>query len=161
MISILAGLMLQAAGQALPALPTAPTPKRRSRSLVSLGSMIRDDEYPAEALHNGVEGTVAFRLLVGPDGLVAGCTITRSSGSALLDATTCRLVSKRARFSPARDRKGRPVADNVTAQIVWRIKARTLPSLGTPRRIGTRRATAEGEVTRLSAVNAEPPGRRQ
>jgi TonB family protein len=162
MMWMLAGIMLQAAAQ-LPALPAPPAPpppppaKGKARARANLAALLSNDDYPVEALRNGVEGVVTFRLQVGADGRVTGCTITRSSGSPILDSTTCRLLSARARFSPARNRKGRPVPDSVAARIVWRIGGPSLPPLAAMVRVSTMRATAEGETSCLDGTGAAPP----
>jgi len=66
------------------------------------------DDYPARALREEAEGIVRFRLTVLPTGRVGACTITASSGSALLDAATCRILTTRMRYAPIRP--GGPVA---------------------------------------------------
>jgi TonB family protein len=162
MISTLAGIMLQGLAQAADPLvalpPPAPPPKGRARARADLGALISNDDYPAEALRNRVEGTVGFQLLVGADGRVTGCNIIQSSGSAILDSTTCRLISTRARFSPARNQQGRPVADKVVGRIVWRIAAGSeLPPVAAAWRVITMRGTALGEVTCLAETSSEPP----
>src|SRR5688500_1715134 len=158
MISIFAALMLQAAGA--PAPPPALPPSRREppvRARASLGSLISNDDYPAEALRRDEQGTVGFRVSVGADGMVTGCTVTSSSGSAILDSTTCRLISERARFTPARDRKGRPVADGATARIVWRIKEGSGLMPFEPALFAvTVRASPAGEVSCSVVVNGRP-----
>jgi protein TonB len=53
---------------------------------------------------------------------VTNCSVTSSSGSSALDAATCRLLTSRARFTPARDSSGNPTTDTVSARIVWRIQ---------------------------------------
>jgi TonB family protein len=58
---------------------------------------------------------------------VTSCTVTSSSGSASLDAATCRIMTERARFIPARDRRGRAVADSLSARVRW-----VLPEDGEP-----------------------------
>jgi periplasmic protein TonB len=81
------------------------------------------DDYPAAALQRGEEGTVQAVLAVDSRGRVTKCTILRSSGSATLDSTTCRLLQKRARFTPARDADGRPVPDQFTTPpIKWQLE---------------------------------------
>jgi protein TonB len=52
---------------------------------------------------------------------VTGCTITRSTGHAPLDAATCELVTKRARFDAARDTSGRAAAGQYKGSITWQI----------------------------------------
>lgn len=71
---------------------------------------ITDSDYPRSALAARVQGNVEIRFTIGADGRVSGCTVTRSSGSAELDSTTCRLIEKRFRYRPARDAQGRAVA---------------------------------------------------
>lgn len=54
-------------------------------------------DYPQalEAARN--EGTVEFQLTFNLDGRVTECSIQKSSGTVLLDATVCRLSTRRAR----------------------------------------------------------------
>ena len=81
------------------------------------------DDYPADALRKGEEGTVQAVLAVDTNGRVSGCTIERSSGSATLDNATCSILSRRAHFYPAHDVNGNAVPDNVTTPpIVWRLE---------------------------------------
>jgi TonB family protein len=79
------------------------------------------DDYPAVAMRNREEGMVGFRLDVGANGRVSNCTITQSSASASLDNATCRLLTARARFTPARDLAGNPVSDALRGRVAWRI----------------------------------------
>jgi TonB family protein len=67
----------------------------------------------------GQTGTTGVRLTVGPNGRVTGCTITRSSGSRVLDSTTCRLLVARARFTPARDSAGMPMDERYDGSVSW------------------------------------------
>jgi len=78
-----------------------------------------DDDYPAAARRAGEQGRVVYRVEIGPDGRVSGCAVRWSSGSASLDAATCRIVSRRARFAPARDSAGRPVPDRRDGDVLW------------------------------------------
>ncbi|HYG46815.1 MAG TPA: energy transducer TonB [Allosphingosinicella sp.] len=98
--------------------PGAATPARAKANLTSL---FLDEDYPAAALAAREQGEVGFRLDVGPDGRVASCAVTRSSGSAALDDATCRLIRSRARFTPALDSGGAPVADKIAGRIVWKL----------------------------------------
>ncbi len=54
-------------------------------------------DYPAALAQTRPEGITEVRLTFNPAGRVTGCAVTRSSGAALLDATTCRLGQRRAR----------------------------------------------------------------
>jgi protein TonB len=62
---------------------------------------------------------VTVRLAIGPYGRLTDCLVIQSSGSAALDAATCSTLSRRARFIPARDANGNPVADVIEQQIDW------------------------------------------
>src|SRR5688572_26778448 len=76
-------------------------------------------DYPPEALRNSETGTVGFRLDADATGAVTACTVTSSSGSTLLDTTTCRLMRERARFEPARDKAGQAVAGSFATRVRW------------------------------------------
>jgi len=81
----------------------------------------QDEDYPAAALRGGEQGTVLYRLEIGPDGRVSNCTIRSSSGSAALDTRTCQVVRRRARFTPARDSEGNAVPDRRDGEVTWRL----------------------------------------
>lgn len=85
------------------------------------GSWVTPDDYPARALREEREGTTAFRLTIGQDGLPSDCEITTSSGHADLDAATCELLIERARFSIGRDAKGNPAGGTYSNRIRWEI----------------------------------------
>ena len=68
---------------------------------------LRDSDYPRGLGEAGIEGTVSVRYAVAVDGRVSDCAIAHSSGSVVLDATTCRLIEQRFRLSPSRDAAGR------------------------------------------------------
>ena len=78
----------------------------------------RSTDYP-RAVRAGIGGKVEFRFTVGVNGRVTHCTITRSSGNADLDATTCRVVMKRFRYRPSTDANGRPIPDLVEGDVDW------------------------------------------
>jgi protein TonB len=80
-----------------------------SRPAQRIAGALANRDYPREALRVRAEGSVSVRYTVEPSGRVADCRVTRSSGHASLDDTTCRLIEKRFRYRPALDRSGRPV----------------------------------------------------
>ncbi len=86
-----------------------------------LQGLISADDYPSAAQRNEEQGTTAVRLDIGTNGRVTNCTVTSSSGSASLDSTTCRLLTSRARFTPARDDTGQATSDSVSTRITWRL----------------------------------------
>jgi protein TonB len=80
---------------------------------------LKFSDYPAALTDTGIGGTVAVRYLVWTDGRVTKCDVTRSSGNALLDATTCRLIRERFRFRPSRDPRGKPVPAILVENHEW------------------------------------------
>lgn len=110
---IAAGVLL--AGACAADLSSAPVPMKPLYTLFS------SDDYPSAALRGEEQGVTAYELGIGTDGRADRCAVTRSSGSAALDAATCRLLQRRARFAPALDRKGRPVGSAIGGTISWRL----------------------------------------
>lgn len=83
---------------------------------VWISGAIRNRDYPKEASRARIGGEVEVRFTIQPSGRVSGCRVTRSSGDASLDATTCRLIEERFRFRPATNAAG----ENVASQYGWR-----------------------------------------
>jgi len=59
---------------------------------------ITNADYPSTALRERREGRASYKLTIDASGRVSRCEITASTGHADLDAQTCRLLSRRARF---------------------------------------------------------------
>jgi protein TonB len=97
-----------------------------------LRGRIKDSDYPISAGESGSNGTVSVRYTVGTDGRVSGCEVTRSSGDAALDETTCRLIEQRFRYAPSRDEQGRAVPSIVVENHDWVIE-RVEPPTEPPR----------------------------
>jgi len=91
------------------------------------------EDYPASALREGAQGTVAFRYVIGTDGRVVSCEIVESSGHAILDHTACALAQRRFRFYPAQDEQGRPTTETRTQRVRWELpEPPPPPSVGQP-----------------------------
>lgn len=73
------------------------------------GALTRKD-IPRSVWRAGNRGNVVAHFTVGADGRASDCRIRQTSGHPDLDAITCRLIERRFRFEPARDRQGRAVA---------------------------------------------------
>ena len=137
-----------------PAPPAPPAyPAKRARPLAQVASLISDRDYPRAALRANQQGTVGFTLQVDPDGQVAGCSVTRPSGSTAIDAATCAIMQSRARFEPARNALGTPVPDRYSARIAWRINRRLNQPFAPLLIIEEMRADASGAITCTSAIN--------
>ncbi|WP_310534927.1 TonB family protein [Novosphingobium sp.] len=96
--------------------PKSPKPKGRP------GEWVSRNDYPAQDLREGNEGTVRFRLGVGADGKVTSCTVTGSSGFPRLDAAACAKLSQRGRFDPRTDENGAKVAGTWYSSVRWSIE---------------------------------------
>lgn len=78
-----------------------------------VGGRLKPSDMPLELAAPGADYTVWVRYHVEIDGRVGDCTVTRSSGSALLDTRVCQLIRQRFRFRPSRDPDGRPVRSTI------------------------------------------------
>ncbi len=73
---------------------------------------LRGRDYPRAVIQNWPSRAPVFvRVRVQLDGRATDCTVDRSSGDAVVDQWTCRLVEQKVRFRPARDDQGRPYVD--------------------------------------------------
>lgn len=115
MPSWIAGAMLAAT---VPAGPAPAHPASDAAGWIS----IRD--YPQAAIDGHQQGAVGYAVAIDASGTVTGCTVTATSGSPSLDATTCALIFVRARFAPALDAAGRPVAGSYASRVRWVYPAR-------------------------------------
>lgn len=95
------------------------TVSERASAQGSKTSWITNDDYPASALRAGEQGTVVMDLVIDATGRVAKCNVTTSSGSAALDAGSCALLQRRARYKPATDSSGALVADVDQVTFHW------------------------------------------
>lgn len=113
-------------GPVITPLEPSPSPSpsftpRAVRPLTDPGRWVSEADYPGNALRRGDQGITRFEITIGVDGRVRDCTVTRSSGSAELDAAACDKVSRRAVFTPARDARGELVTGRYTNAIRWQI----------------------------------------
>ena len=139
--------------------------------LVNLAEVFSNDNYPYWALKNWDEGRVRFRVEVDAIGRPAACAIVEPSRVATLDQPTCDLIMAQARFEPATDQRGRPIAGTysrvvqwVTAQIEpWPVADRSERAILWVDAAGKRQCRIEempGELTdsRSCATYVETPG---
>lgn len=109
----------------LPPAPAAPPPPRFTPTSAipkgRTGDWANANDYPSRALREEREGVTRFRVSVGADGRITDCQITGSSGHADLDAATCQLVSRRGRFTPAKDGEGNPTTGSWSSAVRWQI----------------------------------------
>ncbi|HST35733.1 MAG TPA: energy transducer TonB [Allosphingosinicella sp.] len=85
---------------------------------------LRSSDYPGEALRTATQGRVIVRIDVSPEGRATSCAALATSGSPEIDATTCRVIMARARFRPAIDAAGEPVAIRFVSTVTWLVPVR-------------------------------------
>ena len=79
------------------------------------------NDYPNSALSTGVEGDAHALVDVDVEGRASNCRIIRSSGNRAIDTATCTIVTKRARYEPARNAKGEAVTSPYYLVFRWAI----------------------------------------
>jgi hypothetical protein len=77
------------------------------------------NDFPAYLQKAGASRTVYTRTTVRPDGTVQGCVAEGKSGEPKLDAYTCGLIVRRAKFSPASWTDGSPAYGIIRAPVNW------------------------------------------
>jgi TonB family protein len=95
-------------------------------ALVSMPMTERD--YPTKLIEEGISGVVTVHLTVGANGQPSGCKVTESSGSEKLDALTCSIATRRAKFVAARDAGGQAVAGDYRTAIIWGSRGDVAPA---------------------------------
>lgn len=85
------------------------------------GGWITNDDYRSSWINRGYSGIASFTLMIDAGGRVTGCSITGSTGHSALDEATCRLLERRARFTPAKDSSGNAVSGSYRSSVRWTI----------------------------------------
>jgi len=90
------------------------------RAKGSVKSLFIPEDFPYDVWTSDQHGGGKFLLLVDQEGRVQGCHVLQATGSPAIDTVACGIYIRRARFSPARDRDGKPMRDTVvTPPIDW------------------------------------------
>lgn len=79
------------------------------------------EDMPAYVQQAAITRRVQIHVIVRTDGTLQGCSIEATSGDSGLDALTCELVHKRAKFQPARWVDGTPAYGIYRLPVVWAI----------------------------------------
>lgn len=96
--------------------------------VVNATAWVTPNDYPPVSIERGEAGTAKVELHVTAEGKVDGCNVQQSTGSPLLDATTCAVIRQRARYEPATDRNGHVTASTDTRTINWAIPNEDRPA---------------------------------
>lgn len=105
-----------------PAPPAPPPPPRVSQAAGARGdesSWVTQDDYPPAALREEKEGTSVIAWTINIQGRVENCRTTQTSGSTDLDEAACRALTRRGRYTPAKDENGNPIATTKSRRVRW------------------------------------------
>ena len=109
-----------------PAPPPPPPPPSQARGIQrdNFGrwqGQIVNEGYPARAVRDEIEGSVGVAVVVGTNGRVTSCNVTRPSGQSVLDDAACRAMERYARYKPALDDAGNPTTGRDALTIVYKL----------------------------------------
>jgi TonB family protein len=90
-----------------------------SRRPVWVEGLITESDYPKEARAQGVEGVVKVEIFIDAAGMVRDARVIKSSNDRFSAVVIDKL--KNARFEPALDRSGRPIAVHMAIPIVFEL----------------------------------------
>ena len=79
-------------------------------------SLFSPDDYPSALHAKRTRGVVAMLLTIDASGHVLLCAMPHAD---VLAVATCKILSRRARFTPAMDSNGNPVTGSVHVQVDW------------------------------------------
>jgi protein TonB len=107
-----------------PVAPPPPAPPRISQAAGAKGDpsqWITNDDYPSAAMREERQGVTKISWQINEQGRVENCQVTASSGSPDLDQAACTLLTRRGRYSPAKDENGNPTRSTASRSVRWQI----------------------------------------
>lgn len=114
-----------------PAATYGPTAPSRDRPMPL--AWLRQEDYPPTSLAAREAGEVTAAFDVTETGAVEHCRVVRSSGYLRLDDATCDLIERRARYRPAADPSGTPIAASDVRAFRWVLPPKGIDALGIAR----------------------------
>lgn len=99
--------------------PPAPVISQAAGAKGDPAQWITNDDYPPGAQREGRAGVSKIAWTINEQGKVENCHVTESSGSPDLDDTACRLVTRRGKYSPAKDQSGNPIKSTSSRSVRW------------------------------------------
>lgn len=107
---------------AAPPAPPPPPPPVISQAAGAKGDpaqWISNDDYPAAAQREQRAGVSKIAWTINEQGKVENCHTVESSGSPDLDETACRLITRRGKYTPAKDQNGNPLKSTASRVVRW------------------------------------------
>lgn len=77
------------------------------------------DDYPAAAIRAQSQGTAGVRFWVSKEGKASDCRVVESSGTKVLDETTCNIIVRRGKYDPARTTSGEAIDSPAFTRVRW------------------------------------------
>ena len=81
--------------------------------------LLRSSDYPSRLIDQDRQGGLTALLEIDSRGAVAGCKAFEIEGDPGFEQAVCKVAKNRARFTPARDAKGQPVASYYLTPQIW------------------------------------------
>ncbi|MFC0203678.1 energy transducer TonB [Novosphingobium soli] len=75
--------------------------------------------YPSDLAREGEQSLVDVRLMIDPAGAVSDCVVVNGFNEARFAKVTCDKIRERAKFEPALDAAGNPVASYAVRRVKW------------------------------------------
>ncbi|RPF72560.1 TonB family protein [Aurantiacibacter spongiae] len=153
-------LVMASLAASLPAPAAAQQPARANsaRPIGSPAEWLDPEDYPQQAILESAEGVTEARLEIDADGLVRKCTVTSSSGFAVLDETACLRLRQRGVFEPARNAAGERIGGSWSTRVVWQMpEDKRMPFPGRARVEFVMDIDADGNIADCEIVSMELP----
>lgn len=99
----------------------------RARPQINPSLWFADGDYPVSAIRAEQEGRVGVLLEIAIDGRVDSCSTLSTSRVEPLDRVSCRILVRRARFTPALGKDRKPAPDRWNASIDWKLPTDLVP----------------------------------
>lgn len=88
--------------------------------IVSPENWLKSSDFPQKMFADGLNDSVNFRLTVDPTGMPTDCSVLTMESKPAFIKATCDTLMKRARFKPALNSQGKPVASIYVNTVIWR-----------------------------------------
>lgn len=95
------------------------TLSRWPRPLSEPSSWLPPGSYPSDLADEGRQALVDVRLLIDPAGAISDCQVVNGYSEPRFAKVTCDRIRERAKFEPALDSAGQPVASYAVRRVRW------------------------------------------
>lgn len=107
---------------------------RRPKPQTPPSHWLSRSSYPTDLAQEGKAALVDVRLMIDSAGIITSCNVVNGYSDPRFAKVTCDRIVANARFEPALDAAGNPVASYAVQRVRWMIEDRPLPRVIRPRR---------------------------